>query len=103
MSNGTSGDVNNINFREKGETRPPYEKMREVADEVADAVYESHQQLEFRDWVPLAAARGTSWCSPSASRRPKQLAYAEKVLEAEQGRGAAAAARSIYADAAPAQ
>ncbi len=37
MTNGTSGDVNNINFREPGESRKPYEKMREVADEVADA------------------------------------------------------------------
>src|SRR5690606_37884592 len=27
LSNGTSGDVNNINFREKSPSRKPYEKM----------------------------------------------------------------------------
>jgi neutral ceramidase len=57
MTNGTSGDVNNINFRQRGKALPPYRKMREVADEVADAVSEAHQKVEFRDWVPLAGAR----------------------------------------------
>src|SRR5215218_890391 len=57
MSNGTSGDVNNIDFRQKGKPLPPYQKIREVADEVAEAVHRVHQEIEFRDWVPLAAAR----------------------------------------------
>ena len=57
MSNGTSGDVNNINFREKGEPKAPYQKMREVADEVSKAVARAHEKIEFRDGVTLAAAR----------------------------------------------
>jgi neutral ceramidase len=57
MSNGTSGDVNNIDFRQKGKLLPPYRKIQEVANEVADAVLRAHQKVEFRDWVPLAAAR----------------------------------------------
>jgi neutral ceramidase len=56
LSNGTSGDVNNINFREKGERKKPYEKMREVADKVARAVYAEHQKLTFQNWVSLAGA-----------------------------------------------
>lgn len=57
MSNGTSGDVNNIDFRAKGQSKAPYQKMREVADEVADAVFKAHQSIEFRDWVELGAAQ----------------------------------------------
>jgi len=58
LSNGTSGDVNNINFSQvSGESRryAPYEKMQEVARKVADRVAEAHRQIEFLDWVPLGA------------------------------------------------
>lgn len=55
MSNGTSGDVNNINFRERSKRMPPYAKMRIVANKVAQRVFEAHQNLTFHDWVPLAA------------------------------------------------
>ena len=79
LSNGTSGDVNNIDFRNRGEPREPFEKMREVANEVADAVYQAHQKIEFRDWVPLGAA----WQELTlAVRKPtgEQIEYARKVL-----------------------
>jgi hypothetical protein len=35
MSNGTSGNVNNINYAAPREPRKPYERMRQVADECA--------------------------------------------------------------------
>src|SRR5690606_13633998 len=38
MSNGTSADVNNINFRGPAEKYPPYAKMKLVADDVATEV-----------------------------------------------------------------
>lgn len=38
MANGTSGDVNNINFLHPRERKPPYEHMREVAHDIADKV-----------------------------------------------------------------
>ncbi len=56
LSNGTSGDVNNINFREPGPRKQPYEKMREVADLVARRVHEAHQSLTFQRDVTLSAA-----------------------------------------------
>ncbi len=79
MSNGTSGDVNNINFREKGETKAPYQKMREVADEVSKAVARAHAKIEFRDGVTLAAARKELVL---AVRKPseEQLAYVRRIL-----------------------
>lgn len=55
LTNGTSGDINNINFREPGVHRAPYEKMKEVANKVADRVYEAHRTVEFRNWVALDA------------------------------------------------
>jgi hypothetical protein len=53
LANGTSGDVNNIDFRGKRASRPPFEQMRTVANIVAAAVYRAHQTIEHRDWVPL--------------------------------------------------
>lgn len=55
LSNGASGDVNNINFREPAPERAPYEQMRLVADKVAREVYRCYQTLSFHDWAPLAA------------------------------------------------
>ncbi|MBC7967543.1 MAG: hypothetical protein H7Z17_16640, partial [Fuerstia sp.] len=55
LTNGTSGDINNINFREPGVRRESYEKMKEVANKVADRVYEAHQNFEFQNWVALDA------------------------------------------------
>ncbi len=57
MSNGTSGNINNINFRVPGESQAPYEQMRRVADKVAAEVHRVYQGLTFAPWVPLAAAQ----------------------------------------------
>ncbi|MEK7403954.1 MAG: hypothetical protein AAB225_02500 [Acidobacteriota bacterium] len=58
MSNGTSGDINNINFRDGSpRRRQPYEKMRMVANMVAAEVFRNWQTVEHRDWVPLGAAQ----------------------------------------------
>lgn len=53
LSNGTSGDVNNINFKEKRERQPPYQRMRQVADDVADAVYDASRHIEYQDAVTI--------------------------------------------------
>jgi hypothetical protein len=79
MSNGTSADINNINWLKKPERRwGPYEKMNQVADVVAKAVYEAHQKVAFRDWVELAAATDELTLDV---RKPteEQIAYAKKM------------------------
>lgn len=53
MSNGTSGDVNNINFANRGPRLAPYEKMRQVGELVANQVYEAHKAVVFKDHVSL--------------------------------------------------
>lgn len=54
MSNGTSGDINNVNFRGPAAKFAPYEKMRKVAHHVADEVMRVYPTIQHRDWVPLA-------------------------------------------------
>src|SRR5690606_679506 len=57
MSNGTSGDVNNINFRGPAEKHPPYAKMKIVAEDVAQEVMRVYKTIEHHAWVPLKAAQ----------------------------------------------
>lgn len=80
MSNGTSGDINNIDWLNKPERRwGPYEKMRQVAETVSQAVHKAHRNVEFRDRVELAAVQEELTL---AVRKPsdEQVAYARKVL-----------------------
>ncbi|WP_373513091.1 neutral/alkaline non-lysosomal ceramidase N-terminal domain-containing protein [Persicitalea sp.] len=56
MSNGTSGNINNIDFGgEKPKPAQPYEKMRAVANVVAAEAYKVYQTIEYRDWISLDA------------------------------------------------
>lgn len=54
MSNGTSGDINNINY---GGPVPPrreaYEQIRIVANSVADTALEATKNIKYKTWVPL--------------------------------------------------
>ena len=80
MSNGSSGDINNINVKGESQRLPPYAKMREVADDVAQAVFRAHRKIEFHDWIPLAAAQEEL----TLARRkvtPEQVAYVRAILE----------------------
>lgn len=46
MSNGTSGDINNINFRNPRPRREPYEQIRIVASKTADAATRAIRQID---------------------------------------------------------
>lgn len=55
LSNGTSGDINNINYGAPAlGKRQPYEQCRIVADSVAQAALKAYRQIHFRTHVPLA-------------------------------------------------
>jgi hypothetical protein len=53
LSNGTSGNINNINFRKKHPPSPPYERVRAVADVIAKEALRVYKGLSYRDWVRL--------------------------------------------------
>jgi len=55
MSNGTSGDINNINFSGSPEKNAPYAKMKYVGRDVAQKVFEASGSIAYHDWVPLKA------------------------------------------------
>jgi hypothetical protein len=54
MSNGTSGNINNINFVTPRERRPTYGQMTHVAHTVADEAFRVYKSIEYHDSVPLA-------------------------------------------------
>ena len=81
LTNGTSGDINNIDWLNKTKKRfAPYEKMQQVAGLVAKAVYEEHKKIKFHDWIKLNAMQNEL---ALAVRKPteKQIAYAQGILE----------------------
>jgi len=81
LSNGTSGDINNINFREGNPPRrQPYEKMRMVANMVAAEVFRAYQTVEHRDWAPLGTAQ-TELPIGVRAPGPAELAWAEAVVK----------------------
>ncbi len=57
LSNGTSGDINNINFREKAPPRKPYEQIQRVAKAVAQQAHRVCQTIQYHDAVPLSVAQ----------------------------------------------
>lgn len=79
MSNGTSGDVNNINFGGPPEKYPPYEKMKLVADDVAKEVWRVYKTVQHQDWVKLQAGQSELTLAVRQPT-PQMLANAEKIL-----------------------
>ncbi|MBA4150336.1 MAG: neutral/alkaline non-lysosomal ceramidase N-terminal domain-containing protein [Verrucomicrobia bacterium] len=57
MSNGASGDCNNINFREPHKKEPPFEQINRVAEAVAKAAYDAVRKIEYRSWIPVNSAQ----------------------------------------------
>ena len=55
MANGTSGDANNINFRNPQPGKKPYEQMRHVGEDVAAKVKEALAKVTWQNSAPLAA------------------------------------------------
>lgn len=55
LANGTSGDINNIDFRAAAPRRAPYEKIRLVGRDVAAKVHGALARVTWRDRAELAA------------------------------------------------
>jgi hypothetical protein len=96
LSNGTSGNINNIDFTKPAEKRAPYEKMREVADRVATAAHKAYQTIAWKDTVPLAARLETLEVGVRHPT-PDQLARAKVILAEKPKPNAPASLDRIYA------
>lgn len=53
MANGTSGDINNVNFRKPSEPRKAYEQIRFVAEDLAGKVQEAVKSLTWSGDKPI--------------------------------------------------
>jgi len=53
LSNGTSGDINNINFLKPRPKAEPFQRIREVASRVADVATQAQRHVKHQAWVPL--------------------------------------------------
>lgn len=96
MCNGTSGNINNIDFTKPAPKAAPYERMREVAEDVAQAVHGAYPSILWRDAVPLGAAfeeLEVGFRHPS----PEQLERATRIVGARKP-GVQPTLEEIYAD-----
>ena len=78
MSNGTSGDVNNINFRGGQPPQPPYGQIRFVANEVAQEVARVLKTIPHHDRVSLGSAQkeiplGVRHASPAELAKAREV------------------------------
>lgn len=85
MTNGTSGDINNINWAgKKSAPEPPYEHMRMVANTLAADAYKTILGIEYKDWVSLASFQKEIFLSV---RKPdkKEVKRAQEIVSNAKG------------------
>jgi len=78
LSNGTSGDINNINFQGVPAGRPLYGQINFVAHKLADEVFRVQKKIKHHDWVTLKAVQkditlGVRRPQPAEVARAKQM------------------------------
>lgn len=79
LSNGASGDVNNIPFQKPRPAKKPYEQMRYVAYDLAQKVCDAYQKITWHDWVPLGMQQ-TELTLSVRKPTPEQLERARAIL-----------------------
>jgi hypothetical protein len=84
MSNGTSGNINNIDFRRGRASEPPYIQMRRVARAVAEKVHAAYQGMQLHDRAALDA-RETRLMLARRLPTPDEVARARFVLSQATG------------------
>ncbi len=59
LSNGTSGNINNVNWggKQTATSTPPYSRMREVAGILAAEAYKTYQNIKYQNWISLSSAQ----------------------------------------------
>ncbi|TWT94366.1 hypothetical protein [Neorhodopirellula pilleata] len=95
MTNGTSGDINNINFFEGSDRQEPFEQIRIVANDVARSAVVAYKRIEYDDSATLDMSESVI---ELAVRKPdnEELARANRLIE-QAGPGPWNDRRLIYA------
>lgn len=79
LSNGTSGNINNVNFREPAPKRQSYEQIDIVATAVAKAAQNALQNMKYQDWVPLAVKQQELTLSVRRPQ-PEEVTRAKEIM-----------------------
>lgn len=81
MTNGTSGDINNIDFLRVRGPRAPFEQVRQVATKTADAAWRASEKIESFDTDPIVAMRQRSVTLNYRSMRQDEVEHALRLLK----------------------
>ena len=57
LSNGTSGNINNVNNKGNRLSLPPYTRMQQVANIVAAEAFKAYQNIKYQDWISLSSVQ----------------------------------------------
>ena len=97
LANGTSGNINNIDFSKPAVKEEPYAKMQLVANDVAAVAFKALQGITYHDWVPLG---GQLRELEVGTRRvtPEQIAHAKEILSRPKTLPRPATLEEIYAE-----
>lgn len=57
LSNGTSGNINNVNNKGIRLSLSPYTRMQQVANIVAAEAYKVYQNIKYQDWISLGSVQ----------------------------------------------
>ena len=85
LSNGTSGNINNINFKEPAAKSKPGERSRQVAEAVAEAAVKALSNVEYRSDLMLGVAN-RQLTLPVRKPTSDELKRAEMIMEKAKGR-----------------
>ncbi|MHC4994175.1 MAG: neutral/alkaline non-lysosomal ceramidase N-terminal domain-containing protein [Planctomycetota bacterium] len=79
MSNGTSGDINNIDFTQKRPKREPFDQVRHVANRIADVALDTQKSIRY-DGNPTLAMSQTLLTLDKRRPTPEQVERAKRFL-----------------------
>ena len=81
MTNGASGDVNNIDFYSQRAPRAPFEQARIVAGKTADAAWRAVRQIESYDENPVVAMLQREVAIPYRKPSEEDVQQARQLME----------------------
>lgn len=97
LSNGTSGDVNNIDFRGGQKRLPDYARMELVANQMAAEVFGAMQGIDYRDTAPIRMIQ-RELTLDTRRPTPELLRWARETLDRPEGAPAKHPREKIYAE-----
>jgi len=80
MTNGASGDINNLVFTGSRAPRSPFEQIRIVASKTADASWRAIRKIENYDTKPLIATRQREVDLPYREPNEREISLAKNLL-----------------------